>query len=278
MAWSTPKTDWDTNPISPTATDFNRIESNIDFLNDDIETKKGLIVDAINDMGRTVTIANTHAELATAIKDISDDANAVVGDVLLGKTFYSGGIKKTGTIPSKSDATITPGTTNQVIAANQYLSGAQTILGDADLIAANIRSGINLFNVVGTLPVNIFTASDDVIASFSNTISSIARSYTKAAELAVGINGTIRLRFTLYTNTEGSPNGYCKIYVNGVAVSQEFYTTSQDGLVCNVDLTVKSGDLIQFYMYRSGYAVAVKSISIRGKVNNVVLVSNITEY
>lgn len=150
MSWETPKTDWDTNPVNPTATDFNRIEGNIEFLNTDIETKKGAIVDAINTMGRSVTIANTHAELAAAIKDISDDANAVVSDVLAGKTFYQGGVKKIGTIPSKGTATITPGTINQFISAGQYLSGAQTILGDADLLSENIKKDVNIFGKIGS--------------------------------------------------------------------------------------------------------------------------------
>lgn len=57
------------------------------------------------------------------------DATATVEDVLLGKTFYAGADKniKTGTIPIKAAATITPGTAAQTIAAGQYLSGAQTI-------------------------------------------------------------------------------------------------------------------------------------------------------
>lgn len=47
--------------------------------------------------------------------------------------------------------TITPGTSNKTIASGRYLTGTQTIKGDADLKAANIKKGINIFNVVGTL-------------------------------------------------------------------------------------------------------------------------------
>ena len=53
-------------------------------------------------------------------------------------------------IPIKAAATITPGTSNQTIAAGTYLTGAQTIAGDADLIAANIKAGVSIFNVTGT--------------------------------------------------------------------------------------------------------------------------------
>ena len=47
--------------------------------------------------------------------------------------------------------TITPGTSNQTIASGTFLTGAQTILGDADLVAANIKSGVTIFNVAGAL-------------------------------------------------------------------------------------------------------------------------------
>lgn len=36
------------------------------------------------------------------------------------------------------------------IAASQYLSGAQTIKGDANLVAGNIKSGVSIFGVTGT--------------------------------------------------------------------------------------------------------------------------------
>lgn len=275
MAWQTPKTDWDINPTNPVPADFNRIEGNIDFLNTDIETKKGAIVDAINTMGRSVTIANTHAELAVAIKDISDDANAGVADVLQGKTFYQGGAKKTGTIPSKSAATITPGTTNQVLTPGQYLSGAQTILGDVDLIPANIKKDINIFGVTGALPENIFAPSDDVIMELSGSVSSTARSYTKVAEFTNRINGSIRLRFILSVTFAGQ-TGRCKVYNNGVAKSTEFTTNSTSGINCTVDLDVKAGDLIQFYVYIPEYAVNVKNVSLNGKLNGSALPQSLT--
>lgn len=56
-------------------------------------------------------------------------------------------VKPTAT---KAATTYTPTTSNQTIAAGTYCSGAQTIKGDANLVAGNIKSGVSIFDVVGS--------------------------------------------------------------------------------------------------------------------------------
>ena len=63
----------------------------------------------------------------------------------ISKTHVGSGVTK------KAATTYTPGTSNQTIGANQYLSGAQTIKGDSNLVAGNIRSGVSIFGVTGTV-------------------------------------------------------------------------------------------------------------------------------
>ena len=81
----------------------------------------------------------------------TSDANAVAGEILSGKTAYVDGSKVTGQISSKSAQTYTPTTSDQTIASGQYLSGAQTIKGDANLTSVNIASGVSIFGVAGSL-------------------------------------------------------------------------------------------------------------------------------
>ena len=53
-------------------------------------------------------------------------------------------------VPRQGAQTITPGTSDQKIASGKYLNGDQTIKGDANLVAGNIKSGVSIFGVAGS--------------------------------------------------------------------------------------------------------------------------------
>lgn len=85
------------------------------------------------------------SESAQTIKaDNGYDGLSQVTVNAVSRTYVGSGVTK------KSAATYTPSTSNQTIAASQYLSGAQTIKGDANLVAGNIKSGVSIFGVIGT--------------------------------------------------------------------------------------------------------------------------------
>lgn len=92
----------------------------------------------------------------TATFTDTSDATLDNGNKMLsGNTAYANGTKYSGSISSKSAQTYTPTTSDQTISSGQYLSGTQTIKGDANLVSANILSGKTIFGVSGsvTLPV-----------------------------------------------------------------------------------------------------------------------------
>lgn len=99
----------------------------------------------------------------------TSDATAAASDIIQNKTAYIKGKKVTGTMPSKGAATITPTTTNQTINAGQYLSGAQTIKGDGNLVPENIISGKSIFGVSGSVVIQkYYTGASDPSSSLGN--------------------------------------------------------------------------------------------------------------
>lgn len=71
-------------------------------------------------------------------------------DLLTGKQLIDqNGNVLTGTMPIQGAQTITPGTADQTIPPGRYLAGTQTILGDQNLTAGNIKDGISIFGVTG---------------------------------------------------------------------------------------------------------------------------------
>lgn len=85
------------------------------------------------------------SESAQTIKaDNGYDGLSQVTVNAVSRTYVGSGVTK------KSAATYTPGTSDQSIASGQYLNGTQTIKGDSNLTAGNIRSGVSIFGVTGT--------------------------------------------------------------------------------------------------------------------------------
>ena len=86
------------------------------------------------------------------------DANLDNGNKMLsGSSAYANGVKYTGSISSKAAQTYTPTTSDQTIQAGQYLSGAQTIKGDANLVASNIAKNVEIFGVTGDLSTPVIS-------------------------------------------------------------------------------------------------------------------------
>ena len=84
-----------------------------------------------------------------------DDANgATAADTLVGKTYF--GLTSgawglgTGTMADNGAVNLMPNTVTQTIVAG-YHNGAGTMIGDTDLISANILNGVTIFGVTGTV-------------------------------------------------------------------------------------------------------------------------------
>lgn len=80
----------------------------------------------------------------TVTPDSGYDGLSQVTVNAISSTYVGSGVTK------KSAATYTPTTSDQTIASGQYLNGVQTIKGDSNLVASNIKSGVSIFGVAGS--------------------------------------------------------------------------------------------------------------------------------
>ena len=141
-----------------------------------------------NDVAGNIKSGVTIRGLAGACVEAT--GNAVVGDVLSGKTFSkAGSAGLTGTIPSKSAATYTPSQSTQTIAAGQYLSGAQTISA-VSFDATKVLTGTTIAGKAGTMPNNGSQAATLNITGSTKPIKSIPAGYTTGGTVTAQIDAS----------------------------------------------------------------------------------------
>ena len=96
----------------------------------------------------------------SVLLDSNNFGNATAADVIKGKTFTSeNGLKVSGTYeppstePTLQAKSVTPSATQQVIAPDSGYDGLSqvTVSGDANLTSENIKSGVSIFGITGTL-------------------------------------------------------------------------------------------------------------------------------
>lgn len=116
-------------------------------------------------------VSKSVATVAQATPTISVDSNGLITASVTQDTGYiEAGTKSATKQLSVQDAqTITPGTSNQIIGAGKYLIGDQIIAGDTNLVAENIKNGISIFGVAGTLSTGIDTS--DATATSTDILS-----------------------------------------------------------------------------------------------------------
>ena len=98
----------------------------------------------------------TGTNYITLSKQISVTPSVTAGYVSSG-TAGNSNVSLSASVTTKGAATITPGTSAQTIASGTYLTGTQTIAGDANLVSANIVANKSIFGVPGSAQIPVIS-------------------------------------------------------------------------------------------------------------------------
>lgn len=132
--------------------------------------------------------------VGTSTPDVdSSDATAAVAEILKGKTAYARGTKLTGTMPDNGavDGQITAVSEKYTIPTG-FHDGSGTVQIDATeqakIIAKNIREGITILGVTGTMSGNegMKPQAKTVTPTFSQQVVSPDASYNCLSQVTVG--------------------------------------------------------------------------------------------
>jgi hypothetical protein len=211
---------------------------------------------------------------------VTPAGTAVASNVLSGKTFInSTGQTITGTMANNGTKTITPKASAQSLGAGYY--DKITINGDADLVAANIVSGKNIFGVTGT--ASTLKSSSNFNYAFFTSYNTTIYINGGASDTKQGQNYLI----TSFTNNAGD----CNIRISGltVHVSQYYnmaytveyvrngsvvYTSTIDTVGSTKFSTdydvLKKGDVLNFYIKSKSSSAknsGVKDLMILGSLS-----------
>lgn len=137
-------------------------------------------------------VSKSVAAATQATPTISINSSGLItASATQGAGYVPAGTKSaTKQLTTQAAQTITPGTANQTIAAGRYLTGAQTIKGDANLVPANIKNGVSIFGVAGT------AQGEDMAQKVINEGTSLDRSksYFSMKNIVNGIHIVVRMK------------------------------------------------------------------------------------
>lgn len=152
-------------------------------------------------------------------------------------------------LTTKAATTYTPSTSNQTIASGTYLTGMQTIKGDANLKAENIASGISIFGVTGThsgsedLDTEL-TAQESLISQLSTILDSKASGGNSSNTGTSTQLEVCTVTISYSSNPDGSYGGVAYMSVENNEVIACNYLLSEWAALGGIEITCLCNSLL----------------------------------
>lgn len=142
----------------------------------------------------------------------------------------------TYSLTTQAAQTITPGTQNITVASGRWLTGAQTVSGDANLVAANIANGVTIFGVQGTHAGG--TDTSDATATSADLLSG-KTAYAKGVKLTGTIATMTAGNLTATWSNITIPSGYyASAITKAVTAGTAGTPTASKGTASNNQISV----------------------------------------
>lgn len=194
--------------------------------------------------GTTATVS-TGTNTLTLSKSVSVTPSVTAGYISSG-TAGNSSVSLTANITTKAAATITPGTSNQTIAGGTYLTGTQTISGDANLVAANIVQGVSIFGVQGTASGGGGSAKNVQVASGYK--SRTANSYGDTElTLTVAKTGTYNVSWVAWRSSSTGTMGTNLHVNNTTGTNRQTFTGTYGQCITLENQSYNQGDVLTLY-------------------------------
>ena len=181
----------------------------------------------------TSASVSTGTNTLTLTKTVSVTPSVTAGYVSSG-TAGNSSVSLTASVTTKAAATITPGTTNQTISSGTYLTGTQTISGDSNLVAGNIKKNVSIFGVTGSYEASGGGSSMNYQVAQSTTRAT-SSSYTELITLTCAVAGTYDVYWSTFRSSTSGTWG-SQLYLNDTAYGSA-QTGSWSNHIQNIHLT-----------------------------------------
>ena len=138
------------NLANPASVDEIFLNKEVIDANGDIQTGTFTIDSELNAQDNLI------AQIQTALQNKASGGEQATPEITVGSdgliTATAGAKTSTKQLAFQSAKTITPSTTSQIAVSSGYYTGGNiTVAGDSNLVASNIKNGVSIFGVNGTL-------------------------------------------------------------------------------------------------------------------------------